>query len=198
MSNCDSDCSSVNHGSGLASPPEFRSMWYKFLARCPKLPLTVNCWIMIYLRGKYNIIRQKTLPRQNAKPHKRWLFDKCCFAEAKRKASQALVIRQVLLDKVQPAIDAGVDEETAIANLIDENIPAIVVTEAECERFYRRNTALFQTPPLMVVRHILLAVDKDDLQGRAEQKKLADKLLSDLHRARFIRRNSSGTNRARI
>ncbi len=105
------------------------------------------------------------------------------FAEAKRKASQALVIRQVLLDKVQSVIDAGVDEETAIANLIDEHIPAIVVTETECERFYHQNMALFQTSPLMVVRHILLAADKDDLQGRAEQKKLADKLLSDLHRA---------------
>lgn len=105
------------------------------------------------------------------------------FEQARQRAARSLIIRQLLCEQVKDQLESGADEETAIAALIEKQTKTVSVDDEACERFYQQNPERFQTPPLMVVRHILLAVAKDDIAGRAEQKALADKLLADIQTA---------------
>lgn len=102
------------------------------------------------------------------------------FNQARQRAGQALVIRQLLREQVQEQLNDGNDEETAIAELIANKVPDVSVDDEACSRFYRQNPTHFQSAPLIVVRHILFAVAKEDLIGRAEQKAQAEKLLNQL------------------
>ncbi len=104
---------------------------------------------------------------------------------AKRRATQALIIRQLLLDELQvKGIQTTKDsEEEHFAQLVLENTPDIVIDDADCQRFYQQDTQRFKTAPLMVVRHILFAAAKDDIVGRGEQKAKAEALLEKIQSA---------------
>lgn len=105
------------------------------------------------------------------------------FGEALHQAASALVLRELLRHEVLEELKAGKKEEEAIAALIEAATPAPEVSPADCERFYQQNPQRFSTAPLMRVRHLLLPAAKDDLEARAEQKRLAERLLAELKAA---------------
>ncbi len=105
------------------------------------------------------------------------------FAAALQSAAQALVIRRLLQEAAKDKLAAGIDEESAFAELMAENTVIEAADDTACYRLYQQNPTRFQAAPLMVVRHILFAADKADLDGRAQQRQTAERILADLQAA---------------
>lgn len=105
------------------------------------------------------------------------------FQEALKSAAQALIIRRLLAKEAAAEGLSHLDEESAFAALIERHSAVQAVSDNDCRRYYAQNLPQFTSAPLMVVRHILLAADKDDFETRAVQKKLAERLLSEIKAA---------------
>lgn len=106
--------------------------------------------------------------------------------EAMFLATQALVLQELLLQRareielqVQPRDNESIDE-TLVRCLLEQEVQVPAVTEAELELYYRNNPRKFTTPPLLAARHILLAADPQDSEGRSDQAQLARTLLQQL------------------
>lgn len=99
------------------------------------------------------------------------------FELALQKAGQALVIRQLLLNELDAE---GVDEEVAIAALVEKNSATEAPSEEDCSRYFENNRDRFKTEVLLEVDHILLAASKDDLEARNEAKTKADSIINQL------------------
>ena len=74
--------------------------------------------------------------------------------EAARAAATALVVRELLLQRVNEREVAGADEDQRIANLIDTEIRVPEPTDEEIARYYRRNGLQFTSPALYRAAHI--------------------------------------------
>ncbi|WP_131667516.1 peptidylprolyl isomerase [Psychrobacter pygoscelis] len=100
-------------------------------------------------------------------------------------AAQALVVRELLKQAVLADPELGEnawqhDEEQAISALIDKHVQAATPDKATCERYYQQNQSSFVTPPLMSVRHILLACLPEDGEERLALKKQAYELIEQI------------------
>lgn len=101
--------------------------------------------------------------------------------EAKYKAMQALVIREILL---QEAVRRGFcDQKTvlsapedAIDILLDNEIKVPEADEESCRRYYEKNTRRFYTAPLFDVSHILVLAPP----GGADKRSLAQEKAEDI------------------
>lgn len=105
--------------------------------------------------------------------------------EALYKAAHALVIRELLHQAVvnEPTLGQAAwatDEEQAISELITKNVIPTEISPAACRQLYDNNPSKFVTPPLISVRHILLAAPYDAGEERIELKKQASDLINKL------------------
>jgi len=106
--------------------------------------------------------------------------------EAMLKAAEALVIGELFRQRAKElGIDVADDmiessDEDFIEELIEREVATPKATEEDCRTYYEANPDRFLTSPLLEVKHILLAVGKDDDAGRAETKTRADALLEIL------------------
>lgn len=101
------------------------------------------------------------------------------FPEAKYQAMQALVIREMLL---QRAVEMGLcDREDAvkktddvIEQLLEQEIEVPQADKTTCERYYKNNKERFFTSPLFEVSHILYLapIEDKDLREEAQQKSI--------------------------
>jgi len=87
--------------------------------------------------------------------------------EAEREAATALVIRELLLQRVHDRDIAGADEEQRITNLVDLEVRVPDPTTEEIARYYRRNTLRFMTPPLYEAAHIFFPAREGDDEARS-------------------------------
>jgi len=102
-----------------------------------------------------------------------------------QQASQALVIRQLLIDeaKKQGYLSASADtasDEEAMQKLVEANISYDAPTDEICQRYFDNNKDKFMTMPLMEVDHILLGAAKDDIEGRDAASNNAKVIISQL------------------
>ena len=105
--------------------------------------------------------------------------------QAKKLASQALVIRELLL---QEAIRKGIcskepdvkQEEDIIKALLDAEITVPEPDEKTCRRYFETHKKRFQTSPLYEVSHILLPAPPNKKAQRKAAKGLAEKLIAEL------------------
>lgn len=122
--------------------------------------------------------------------------------EALYLAAQALVVRELLHQEVVKQHGEAVwrnDEETAIATLLEQQVHAKLPDRSSCQQYYQANMGEFITPPLMKVRHILLACPPEEHEERLELKKLARELIANLGQSpsknsdfiEFVRRYSA-------
>jgi len=88
--------------------------------------------------------------------------------EAEREAATALVVRELLAQRVRERDIAGATEDERIANLIDYEVRVPEPTKEEIERYYRRNALRFMTAPLYEASHIFFPARADDEDARAE------------------------------
>ncbi|TQV78577.1 peptidylprolyl isomerase [Denitrobaculum tricleocarpae] len=113
---------------------------------------------------------------------------------ARQKAANALAVRTLLLQEVRrrglQAIPREVapgrfetEEEALIRDLLDQAIPATVLTDAQVQAEWARDPSRFRSPPLWEVSHILCACDpRDDAARTAAQahaKALNEEALRD-------------------
>ena len=108
--------------------------------------------------------------------------------EAVLKATEALIIEQVLLQKAQSVGISGeaethedeTPEEAAIRTVLEREVAPSIATEKECRQYYQANLGKFKSAPLMEVSHILLAADHRDFTARQQVREKAEQLIEQL------------------
>lgn len=99
-------------------------------------------------------------------------------------SAQALVIRELLRQAVMADDDLKneweTDDEVAISKLIAKNVQPNTPTDDDCRQYYTANPTEFTAPPVMKVRHILLACPPEEGEERIELKKQAYDLIEQL------------------
>lgn len=108
--------------------------------------------------------------------------------EAIQKAAQALVVKNLLLQKANelgvkasPQQDEPQDEAT-IRSLLEKEVAIPDADEQSCQHYYNANLEKFKSPPLLEVNHILLGVAPDDIEGRRECREHAESLIQQLQK----------------
>ncbi|MGV0910497.1 peptidylprolyl isomerase [Martelella sp. FOR1707] len=110
---------------------------------------------------------------------------------ALRAAAEALVIRELLLQKAVEEQVAGTPqatadgktetaEDAAIRALIEASVNVPTAGEAECRRFYDNNRARFRSEPIFEARHILLVANPTDEAARQQARAEAEQMIADL------------------
>lgn len=106
--------------------------------------------------------------------------------EARRRAAQALVVRELLLaeaDRQGIAGDdseAGTRDEARIRVLIERNVAVPEPTEEDCRRYYASNPGRMRTADSHELSHILIPAPPDDAEARAEARRAATELCTTL------------------
>ena len=102
--------------------------------------------------------------------------------QAVQKAGQALVVRELLIQQLPEPSEAleVVEEEQAIADLINKNTHSSPISELDSMRYYQQNLEKFKTSPILEVSHILLSAGPDDIARRVEQESTAQSVLLKL------------------
>jgi len=86
------------------------------------------------------------------------------FEAARRKAAEALVVRELLL---QQASRLGIEgeggpKEARISALIEREVRTPRADEETCRRYYQTHLSRFRSPDLIEARHILFVANPDD------------------------------------
>ncbi|AJY45074.1 peptidylprolyl isomerase [Martelella endophytica] len=110
---------------------------------------------------------------------------------ALKAAAEALVIRELLLQKAAEQQVIGTPETTsdgktetaedaAIRALIEASVDAPSAGDAECRRFYDNNRDRFRSEPIFAASHILLAANPADEAARRRARAEAEQMIADL------------------
>jgi len=104
--------------------------------------------------------------------------------EAYHLAARALVIRQLLLQRVgereRTAVDGQDHErdvESAIEALIEQEVQVPESDTEICRQYFENNQLKFKTEDLIEASHILLPAAPDDVKERRRMRELADEIL---------------------
>ena len=100
--------------------------------------------------------------------------------EAEQQAATALVVRELLLQRVNEREIAGADEDQRIANLIEDEIRVPEPTEEEIARYYRRNGLQFTSPALYRAAHIFFPARPGNEAASAEAKSRAEAVMAEV------------------
>lgn len=104
--------------------------------------------------------------------------------EARHRATEALVLRRLLLEEAGQLGLAGdaedLGDDPRIAALLECEIRVPEPDEAACRRYYDNNRAKFRSPDEYQARHILIACAPEDLAARDAAKAKADRLIATL------------------
>jgi peptidyl-prolyl cis-trans isomerase C len=100
--------------------------------------------------------------------------------EAARAAATALVVRELLLQRVNERDVAGADEDQRIANLIDSEIRVPEPTDEEIARYYRRNGLQFTSPALYRAAHIFFPGRPSNDAASALAKEKAEAVFAEV------------------
>lgn len=106
--------------------------------------------------------------------------------EAKYQAMQALVIRELLIQRAvfsclcsrQSALE---DPDAAIEKLLKREVHVPEPNREECERYYERNKDRFVTRPLFEASHILYPAPPEDGEARKHTRERASTALKKIH-----------------
>ena len=100
--------------------------------------------------------------------------------QAEREAMTALVIRELLLQRVRDRDIAGATEDERIANLIEAEIRVPEPTTEEVARYYRRNGLQFTSPALYRAVHIFFPARPTDEAASAQAKSKAEAVFAEV------------------
>jgi peptidyl-prolyl cis-trans isomerase C len=98
--------------------------------------------------------------------------------EAEQQAATALVIRELLLQRVREREIAGADEDQRIAYLIEDEVRIPEPTDEEVARYYRRNGLQFTSPAIYEAAHIFFPGRASDAAGVAGAKRKGEAVLA--------------------
>jgi peptidyl-prolyl cis-trans isomerase C len=99
--------------------------------------------------------------------------------EARRKATTALVVRELLVQRAQRlGIEQdGADVEGLVQALLDREVSVPKADEAACRRYYQANAKRFRSADLVEARHILLPAAPDDKEALAAARAKAQSII---------------------
>lgn len=100
--------------------------------------------------------------------------------EAERQAATALVVRELLLQRVSEREVAGATEDERIANLIEEEIRVPEPTDEEIARYYRRNGLQFTSPAIYRAAHIFFPARVSNDRASGEAKAAAEAVFASV------------------
>jgi len=107
--------------------------------------------------------------------------------DAIRLATEALVIRELLLQRARPrAPESDAEgrrqtrEEASIRALIDRDVVVPQPTAAELARYYEANRHRFRSPAVSHASHILILARHDDTASYAAAREQAEAILAEL------------------
>ena len=98
--------------------------------------------------------------------------------EAERQAATALVVRELLRQRVRDREIAGANEDQKITNLIETEIRVPEPTTEEIARYYRRNGLQFTSPALYRAAHIFFPARASNESASAEAKAKAEAVFA--------------------
>ena len=100
--------------------------------------------------------------------------------EAAREAATALVIRELLLQRVRDREVGGATEDERISNLIEAEIRVPQPTDEEIARYYRRNGLQFTSPALYRAAHIFFPARASNEAASGEARAKAEAVFADV------------------
>jgi peptidyl-prolyl cis-trans isomerase C len=100
--------------------------------------------------------------------------------EAERQAATALVVRELLLQRVRDREIGGATEDERIAALIDSEIRVPEPKEEEIARYYRRNGLQFTSPALYQAAHIFFPARASNEAASAVTKAKAEAVFAEV------------------
>lgn len=100
--------------------------------------------------------------------------------EAEQRAATALVVRELLVQRVREREIAGATEDERIAALIEDEVRIPEPTEEEIARYYRRNGLQFTSPALYQAAHIFFAARASNENASAQAKAKAAAVLAEV------------------
>lgn len=116
--------------------------------------------------------------------------------EAEHEAATALVIRELLLQRVRDQDIAGADDDERIANLIELEVRVPEPTDEEIARYYRRNGLQFTSPALYRAAHIFFPARRSDetasVRAKAEAEAVFAQVEAEPDRFADLARTHSG------
>jgi peptidyl-prolyl cis-trans isomerase C len=101
---------------------------------------------------------------------------------ARRKAAEALVIRELLLQRATRLAIVSEDgqDEARIDALIRQEVKTPRADEAACRRYYQAHQSRFRSPDLVEARHILFVADPADAAAMDSARSKAAKAIEIL------------------
>lgn len=106
------------------------------------------------------------------------------MAEARRLATEALVLQRLLLDEAERLGIAGaaddLGDDPRIAALIEREVRIPAADAAACRRYYDNNRSKFRSADEYEARHILIACAPDDFEARDAAKVKAQRIIAML------------------
>jgi peptidyl-prolyl cis-trans isomerase C len=109
------------------------------------------------------------------------------FEAARRKAAEALVVRELLLQRASRLAIEGEPEEVRISALMEREVKTPHADEETCRRYYQTHRDRFRSPDLIEARHILFVANPDDAEAVASARAKAQNAIELLTKqpARF-------------
>ena len=100
--------------------------------------------------------------------------------EAERQAATALVVRELLLQRVREREIGGATEDERIANLIEAEIKVPEPRDEEVARYYRRNSLQFTSPAIYRAAHIFFPARASNEKASAQAGAKAEAVFADV------------------
>ena len=89
------------------------------------------------------------------------------FEGARRKAAEALAVRELLLQQASRLAIEEEPEEARISALIEREVKTPRADDETCRRYYQTHPSRFRSPDLIEARHILFVASPDDAEAVA-------------------------------
>ena len=99
------------------------------------------------------------------------------FERARRKAAEALVVRELLLQRAGRLMVEEDGAEARIEALIAREVKIPRADAETCRRYYQTHLGRFRSPDLVEARHILFLADPDDAQAVAAARAKAENVI---------------------
>src|SRR5208337_2996303 len=99
------------------------------------------------------------------------------FEQARRKAAEALVVRELLLQRAGRLMVEEDGAEARIEALIAREVKIPRADAETCRRYYQTHLVRFRSPDLVEARHILFLADPDDAEAVAAARAKAQNVI---------------------
>jgi peptidyl-prolyl cis-trans isomerase C len=99
------------------------------------------------------------------------------FEQARRKAAEALVVRELLLQRAGRLMVEEDGAEARIEALIAREVKIPRADAETCRRYYQTHLGRFRSPDLVEARHILFLADPDDAEAVAAARAKAQNVI---------------------